>query len=553
MKKEKDEAKHEQSEGSAESIYEKLVSDRYSFLMRARDCSQYTIPTLIPPSGHSSATKFYTPYQGMGARGVNNLSSKLLLALLPPNAPFFRLQIDDFTLEQLTKQEGMRAQVEEGLNKIERAVQSEIEASAIRVSCFEALKHLVVGGNVLCYLPDEGGMRVFPLERYVVQRDPMGKVLDIIVKETSAISSLPADVRELLGQKKDEGRYEGSGVDTTVDIFTRTYLEDGKWETYQEVKGMVIEGSTGTYPKEKSPWIPVRFTRVDGENYGRSYVEEYLGDIKSLEGLSQAIVEGSAAAAKVLFMVNPNGTTSQETLANAENGAVVEGTEQDVSVLQLNKYNDFKVALETINTITERLSFAFLLNSSVQRSGDRVTAEEIRYMAGELESALGGIYSILSLELQLPMVSRLMFYMERKKKLPVLPKGTVRPQIVTGMEALGRGNDLTKLDQFIQPILQIPELASRINMGDYLTRRGTALGIDMKGLIKSNADMQQEQQAAQAQQQQMQQQEMMKSAVAPVIGAAGGAIKQGMANNPDAQMPDMSQMAQMMQQAQQPK
>jgi len=556
MKKEKDEAKHEQSEGSAESLYERLISDRYSFLMRARECAQYTIPTLIPPSGHSSSTKFYTPYQGMGARGVNNLSSKLLLALLPPNAPFFKLVIDDFTLEQLTQQEGMRADVEEGLNKIERAVQSEIESSAIRVSAFEAIKHLVVGGNVLCYLPDEGGMRVFPLERYVIQRDPMGKVLDIIVKETSAISSLPTDVRVLLGQEKDVSRYDGEGIDTTVDIYTRTYLEDGKWETYQEVKGMVIEGSTGTYPKDKSPWIPVRFTRVDGENYGRSYVEEYLGDVKSLEGLSQAIVEGSAAAAKVLFMVNPNGTTSQETIANADNGAVVEGTEQDVSVLQLNKYNDFKVALETINTITERLSFAFLLNSAVQRGGDRVTAEEIRYMAGELETALGGIYSILSLELQLPMVSRLMFYMERKKKLPVLPKGTVRPLIVTGMEALGRGNDLTKLDQFIQPILQVPELASRVNMGDYLTRRGTALGIDMKGLIKSDEQMQQEQQAAQAQQQQQQQQEMMQQGISPLINAGGGALKQHMANHPDMPMPDMAQMmqqAQAQQQAQQPK
>jgi hypothetical protein len=550
-KNKKGEAQHEQSEGSAESLYEKLTSDRYSFLMRARDCSQYTIPTLIPPSGHSSASKFYTPYQGMGARGVNNLSSKLLLTLLPPNAPFFRLQIDDFTLEELTKQEGMRAAVEEGLNKIERAVQSEIEASAIRVSAFEAIKHLVVGGNVLCYLPDEGGMRVFPLERYVVQRDPMGKVLDIIVKETSAISSLPKDVRELLGQDKDTSRYEGEGVNTTVDIYTRTYLEDGKWETYQEVKGMVIEGSTGTYPKDKSPWIPVRFTRVDGENYGRSYVEEYLGDVKSLEGLSQAIVEGSAAAAKVLFMVNPNGTTSQETLANAGNGAVVEGTEQDVSVLQLNKQNDFRVALDTINTISERLSFAFLLNSAVQRSGDRVTAEEIRFMAGELESALGGIYSILSLELQLPMVSRLMFYMERKKKLPVLPKGTVRPQIITGMEALGRGNDLTKLDQFIQPCLQVPALAARVNLGDYLTRRGTALGIDMKGLIKSDDDMAQEQQAIEAKQAQEQQMDLLKQSIPSLAGAGGGVLKQHLANHPDMEMPDMSQMAQQAQQPQQ--
>lgn len=522
---EKNEAKHEQAEGSAAAIYQKLESDRWPFLMRARECSKFTIPTLIPPAGHSNATKYYTPYQGLGARGVNNLASKLLLALLPPNSPFFRLQIDDFTLEQLTKQEGMRADVEEGLNKIERAVQSEVEAGALRVSSFEGLKHLIVGGNALLYLPDTGGMRVFSLDRFVVQRDPMGNVLDIIVKETASLSSLPDDVRELLGIDPEADKYEGASAGKTnnVDIYTRTYLEDGKWETYQEVKGIVVPGSTGTYPKDKSPWIPVRFTKIDGENYGRSYVEEYLGDIKSLEGLSQAIVEGSAAAAKVLFLVNPNGTTSQETLADADNGAVVEGSEADVSVLQLQKYNDFRVALETINTISERLSYAFLLNSAIQRSGERVTAEEIRYMAGELESALGGIYSILSLEMQLPMVNRLMFAMERKKKLPVLPKGTVKPVVVTGMEALGRGNDLTKLDQFIEPILKVPDLAARINMGDYLTRRGTALGIDMKGLIKSDQEIQQEQQAAQ-------QQAMVQQGLNPAITQAGQMIKQSMAN-----------------------
>lgn len=513
--------KHEQSEGSAAALYERLKGEKIMFLDRARDASKYTLPTLIPPAGSSAATKYFTPYQGVGARGVNNLASKLLLALFPPNSPFFRLQIDDFTLEQLTKQEGMRADVEEGLNKIERAVQSEIEAGAIRVSAFEALKHLIVSGNVLCYLPDEGGMRVFPLEKYVVQRDPMGNVLDIVVKETVAHATLPKDVQEMLGYT-DDASYKSD--QKNCDIYTRVYLEEGKWETYQEIKGQKIPGSLGTYPKDKTPWIPIRFIKIDGENYGRGYVEEYLGDIKSLEGLSQAIVEGSAAAAKVLFMVNPNGTTSQETIANADNGAVVEGTDADVTVLQLNKYSDFRVALETISQINERLSYAFLLNSAVQRNGDRVTAEEIRYMAGELESALGGIYSIMSLEFQLPLVSRIMFSMERKKKLPVLPKGTVKPVIVTGMEALGRGNDLNKLDAFIQPLLQVPELMARINMGDYLTRRGTALGIDMKGLVKSEEEIQQEQQQAQMM-------AMAQQGIAPAINQAGSMMRDGM--NPE--------------------
>jgi hypothetical protein len=514
-------------EVSAGALYKQLESDREPFLQRARECALYTIPSLIPPSGHTGSSRFRTPYQSVGARGVNHLGNKLLLALLPANTPFFRLTIDDYTLEQLTQQQGMRAKVDEGLNKMERAVQSEIEGGAYRVSGFEALKHLLVGGNVLLYLPKEGGMRVFTLSRFTVQRDSMGNVLDIVVKEDVSPAMLSPEIRAAIGLGENGGdnpqKVTKEQRAKTIEMFTHVKWNGSSWNVYQEVKGKILPGSTGTYPAGKSPWIPVRFTKVDGENYGRGYVEEYLGDLMSLEGLSQAILEGSAAAAKVLFLVNPNGITSQKTLAESPNGAIVDGLDSDVSTLQLNKGGDFRVALETIRDITERLSFAFMLNSAVQRSGERVTAEEIRFMAGELESALGGIYSILSQEMQLPLVNRIMFAMQRAKRLPPLPKGVVKPTIVTGMEALGRGNDLSRIRQFIEVAKEI-ELAPReLNKADALTRAGTAIGIDMAGLVKTPEQVAQED----AQAQQM---AMMQQGLSPAINQLGGLAKQGMAN-----------------------
>lgn len=153
----------EPERGLAASLYAKLAPDRETFLQRARDCSKYSIPTLIPPAGHASGTKFYTPWQAVAARGVNNLGAKLLMALLPPNSPFFRLEIDEFTEEKLTSNPQMHADVQAGLAKIERAVQTEIETTAIRVTGFELLKHLIVGGNGLVYLPQQGGMKFYPL------------------------------------------------------------------------------------------------------------------------------------------------------------------------------------------------------------------------------------------------------------------------------------------------------------------------------------------------------------------------------------------------------
>lgn len=477
---------------SAASRYAQLVPARSSVLNRARKCALLTIPSLMPPEGHNETSTLATPFQGVGARGLNNLASKFLLSLFP-QAPFFRLAIDDFMLEKLVGRDGLRAEVEKGLNKVERAVMGKVDAEAIRVSAFEALKQLINSGNVLVYLPPSGGMRVFKLDRYVVRRDPMGNVLEIVVQETVDPNTLPP---ELLGRIRADGN---TSVDKTLDLYTHITRKSDKWEIRQEVGGQTVPKSQGTYPLDKSPWIPLRFTKIDGEDYGRSYIEEYLGDLQSLEALTKAIVQGSAIAAKVIFLVNPNGTTSVKALTDSESGDVKSGNASDVTTVQLDKFADFRVAQETMAAITQRLSFAFLLNTAVQRGGDRVTAEEIRYMAGELEDALGGVYSILSQEFQLPLITRLMFDMERTKKLPTLPKGVVKPTITTGLEALGRGHDMNKLRMFGTLAAEAQNLPPEINRGDYLTRTGTALGIDMAGLVKSPEQLQQEQQAAQMQ------------------------------------------------------
>lgn len=478
---------------TAASRYTRLETLRRPYLDRARLAATLTIPSLMPPEGSTGSTPLPTPWQGIGARGVNNLAAKLLLALLPPNSPFFRLAVDDFMLIKMTQRPGMRGEVEKTFNMIERAIMTEIETNALRVPAFEALKHLVNDGNVLSYLPEQGGMKVFRLDRFVVCRDPMGNVLEIITKEDIAHVALPDHVAAQLRTGHDL-----KDPNKTCALYTWVQRSGNFWKVHQEIEHIKVPGSQGTYPIAKSPWIPLRWAKIDGEDYGRGYVEEYLGDLISLENLSKAIVEGSAAAAKVLFLVNPNGTTRMKDIAEAPNTAVRAGNAADVTVLQTEKFADFKVAQGVMDNIERRLSMAFLLNSSVQRSGERVTAEEIRYMAGELEDALGGVYSILSQEFQLPLVNRLMWQKERRKEFPPLPRGLVRPVITTGLEALGRGHDLGKLDTLLQRLAPLgPEVISQyLNVGDYITRVATSLGIDSGGLVNSAEDVQRAQQAA---------------------------------------------------------
>ena len=520
--------------------YSTMTTSRESFLKRAREASKLTIPTLIPESGHTYTSDYPTPYQSIGARGVNNLASKMLMALLPPNSPFFRLIIDDFDLANLIG-EDKRGPVEEGLAKIERAALHEIEAEAMRVPIYEALKHLIVGGNALLHLPNKGVMRVFHLDSSTVKRDVQGNILKIIVKETLSAKTLPVELQKYV---------DTSAEDTyrTYDLFTCIKREEKKYEIFQEIQGNRIEESSGQYPLDQLPWIPLRFNRIDNEDYGRGFVEEYIGDLKSVEGLSQAIVEGSAAAAKVLFLVKPNGTTKLRTLAESPNGAIVAGDANDVSTLQLNKSTDFRVANEMLQYLTNRLQFAFLMNSSVERQAERVTAEEIRYKAQELEMALGGVYSVLSQELQVPLVKLLLARLTKQGKMPKFPKNTVKPEIVTGVEALGRGQDLNKLATFLQYLQPLGQqiIAQEMNIGDYIDRLGASLGIDTSGLIKTSEEKQMEKQMIEQQRQQMMQQQMMQDVVKGSAPPLAKTIAQDVAGNPEM----LEQMQQQLQQTQ---
>lgn len=509
--------------------YSQLESHRHSFLERGRDASELTIPTLVPPEGHSGSTLYKTPYQSVGARGINNLASKLLMTLLPPNSPFFRLTIDDFDIEQIAGKDA-RGAVEEALARIERASMQEIEATAVRVPVHEALKQLIVSGNALVYLPKKGGMKVYRLDRYVVKRDTMGNVMEIITKESVSPLMLPKEAQELLASAED---YQANDThNKSLDLYTYVCRKEKHFEVYQEVKGMIIPDTRGTYPLDKNPFIPLRFTRIDGEDYGRGFVEEYIGDLRSLEALTRAIVEGSAASSKVLFLVRPNGTTKMSTLAKAPNGAIVQGDASDVTTLQVQKYNDFRVAQETSTRITERLSFAFLLNSAVQRNAERVTAEEVRYMAQELETALGGVYSILSQEFQLPLVRLLLARLESTGKMPKMPKDSIKPQIVTGLEALGRGQDLNKLAQFLTYLQPLgPQvIAENLNVEDYLDRLAASLGIDTGGLVKTQEQKAMEQQAAMQARQQMQGEQMVQKMAEKAAPQLADKMMEGMEN-----------------------
>jgi hypothetical protein len=546
------------SEGTVKAAYERMSTDRGWYLTEGKESAKLTIPSIQVSDQDASTIVVQNspeltvkPWQSVGAKGVRNLASKLGLTLFPPTGSFMRYELHPTYKQELEKDglEEKRTEIEAKLASREKIIMDDIEQNNVRTKADQVLRLLIVTGNALVYLPPDGGMRVFPLNNYVVRRDFTGNLVELIYLELLDKATLPDNIRQTLIDAGHEHLddvlvIEDPKKNPAVAVYTRLVLVGKKFVITQEVDGHLVDlGSKTSVQKDKMPFLALRFVTIDGEDYGRGYVEEYRGDLSSLEQLRKAIVIASLNAAKLTPIINPGSVITPKKLMEAANGEPIFGRPDDVVMLQQNKHADMSVAQATAQQLQNDLAGAFLLNSSFQREAERVTAEEIRRMAEELEDALGGIYSVLSQELQLPLAVRTEDRLIEDGTLqPIEPKDAVKPIVVTGLAAIGRGHEFNRnrelfafLISEVQPL--IPEIGNMLIARNAIDRAAIGLGVPTDGLVKTDEQLQEE---AEAQMQQQQRDQAVEIA-GPELAKAGASE---IMNNPEGTMEAMQNMKQ---------
>lgn len=493
---------------SAKALYKKLSDVRSSFHTRAKDASKLTIPQLYPDSEDTASTTYSTPYQSLGARGVNNLANKIILSLFPPATAFFKLGANQLAKEQSGVSDG---DLQTAMQIVERGIINEMEVSQLRAVLVDNIKQGIVGGSSVLYIPEAGRPKAYTLSQFGCKRSRSGTVLKLVIKEGVNFLELPADIQNSLTDLEDKEK-DGS---KDLDLYTMILRdENGDYQVVQEVKDMKIKGTEATYKEDENPYIFIPF--VDRrEDYGRSYVEDYIGDLQSYEGLRQAILEASAESARLIYLVKPNAILTPRKLQKAASGDVIKGNPDDVSVLQADKRLDVQMAQTEAEVLRRDLGTIFLLDSAVRRDAERVTAEEIRRVSQELEVALGGIYSTLANVVQEPLVRIYLKRLVKRGLIKDILKDNLELEITTGSAALGRGTEFSAISTFLEAAANLlgPDFGKYVQVPEALSRMGYSLDVNTGGLVKSQEQLQAEQQ--QAQQMQLEQQ-----AISPAISAA---------------------------------
>jgi hypothetical protein len=454
------------------------------------------------------------------------MASRILSALMPLNdMPFFQFGLKDGTepdpdaytlLETLSYQ-----------------VYRKISSENLRSAVFQVLQSLIVVGDCLMIMEDDFTYRLIRLDQYQVRRDVKGDVREIIYLEYElAGSEEPAYDYDLQYGGSSGAPFSRTGYKT---ILCR-WVYDEEAEMWYSRK----EYSDGTLLDEGeyivSPVIPMRWSGVISENYGRSHVEENFGDVQTLEALTETMLQGQAASSTFWMVMNPNTPAELDDVVGQPNGAWLSVDPNAVSVLS--PADTLRYQMQAVSSavmeMRQTVAKSFLNETGQIRQAERVTATEVRMVGQQLEEVLGGAFSTIARDLMEPIVKRAVFLMIENGEIdPRLAQefeddGQLEVSITTGLQALSNDSDLQKLMQLGEMVRNLPEQAAALfQWEEYGRALVGALGFDPRNWIQSQEEMQQQQMAEQGAQ--MEQQAMAgvaqqgMGAAAQVMGEAAGA------------------------------
>jgi hypothetical protein len=495
---------------SIRSEFDELHMKRETMLSRFERLAQLTVPSVLTDEFYDEEQDQLTnSWSSLGAQAVTHLTNKLMLTMFAPSNPFIRLELDEAVKAEFMKELRITEDViTDVLSAGERAALKEMERIGLRPQLFEAILHLIVIGNVLMDLSGKD-LVLFGVRDYVVQRSKTGRFIKLIIKEDTTVGELSKRA-----QAEYRGKYAMAKEDQCVAFYRRIKFMDGKYYEDAAIDDFKLSPAfNARYSVDDCPYHALTWRLPAKRHYGVGRVEDYAKDFGTHDMQSQAMTEGAVLASQFRWAVNPAGTTRAEDIIGSANGAAVPASENDIAIIFANIGQQLNTVLTISQEVSRRIGHGFLVGSAVTRDAERVTVEEIRMQAQELESSLGGVYTRLSLDIQLPLAKWLL------KRAKVEIEGTqIDPIILTGLDALSRSADLDRLTGFIGDVTTFasipPDVRVQLNENNVIADMAAGRGVARARYVASPDEVQARQAELQTQQTQQ---------VAAEAGAEAGA------------------------------
>lgn len=482
-------------------------------LTRTERFAALTIPKIMLPEGMDVMNTDIThDYQFLGAQAVNHLTNKIAMTLFAPTRPFFKAQLSEKAQEENGDTDPVV--VDAAMANIEREAMRRMDRLAIRPKIYSAIRNLIVTGNVLVeFLRDS--LRVYGMRQWAVKRTYDGGLHTLIIREKMKFDELADKVQGILHR-----HYQDDSEVHFYRLIER--VQKGRYKLTCAVDTHILPPAfSHTYSEETLPFQVMTWDLGDNDDYATGLVEEYVGGFEAISQMAEGMVNGGTMAAEFRWLLSP-GLTKADDFEDTENGSAIPGNKDDISVVGPENHEAISVLSTIYDKYARGIGAAFLLHSAVTRDAERVTAEEIRLSANELESAHGGTYSTLATNMQGPVARWLLTGVDKR-----LNSRDVEVSVVTGLDGMSRNGDLENLRLAFQDLTFIAtapdEVKARLKYNPLVKYIGAGRGVDLSPFVMSDEEFQAEQDRLMQQQMQMQAQQ----SAADVAGQAAGASAAG--------------------------
>jgi hypothetical protein len=489
-------------------------TQRTQVLERARECAQLTKPWMLTRQSQSPENALPNTWQNIGSDGVTNLVGRMLSALFPPEVPWLRLDINpEIRYSPNVTNEELQI-IEQEMFKREMLLMSMVEShgfndpddygnrynAGFRTAQAMALSQIVVTGETLIHMDDDFKFTVFRRDQYVTRRDSQCSVMFHIIREKIDPLTLTDEQIAAAGLNKAE-LMESDCTCAHREAELYTMIEWQPWTKTWMIRQEVNERIINESEEKISPFYSVPFELVPGEHYARSFIESKRPDLKTLNEASFRLIQWAALASKANPVIDYSAEVREEDLekdsgkpfrARVEGGMV-----QDIGFMSMGgKLNDVSFLANFVRDKEQRLGQSMLIGSESVRKSERTTAFEIaRITMEQIQGALGGFYTPVADALQLPIAHRGMYLLEKKRYITSLPKKAMSIKILTGLAALSRENKASAMLDVAQVAQMLgPQALAKINPTVFLDVYARLRGIDEPGMVKTDAELQQEQQ-----------------------------------------------------------
>ena len=516
-------------EQSADGWYAEKKMLRQIHLGWAYEISQVSDPTLYPllyerVKEQTGYYKIRAPFQSFGMRLLDNYASLMLMSTMPLQQSYVKFVLNPLVADRLRQiNPQLEAKFNERLMVLERQYQQEVDVLGLRSTWHEALTHSAIGNSLYYFDWIEGKHRNYRLDEYVIDRDGVGTIQGICTRARVDYRNLPEETQKAL--------YDTHKVqeDDEVDLYERVCIKSGSgdnlmYESYQEAEGVRIESTEGTWKKDELPWVPLRGRVRSGDSYGTGFMHIVRGNLRSVEGLAQLLLQGGAALAKVIFLVDESMGVYVKNIVDSPNCAVLPGRANAVSVVQSQKSVDLKFASEVMDKFIQDMYQAGMM--FMPRDSERTPLGETEIMDRELQTGRAGFFTLIYEEGAKKVTNLMIAYLRHRKmfpnldpllgQVPALKGKFIVPRVLAGIDAIGRNQEAKRYLAFQQLFNQswggptAPAWAHMFDPRSNVAGIAALAGIDpaLYGIktteqISQDAQQQQQQQTAQIVGQQM--------------------------------------------------